>query len=139
MTYDVALEGLNTDIQLEENAPKLNPRLVEDLVHAIAACEKSPLVPAVVAGVARANTDDHCLRNLTRDIKDDLPLLLRKSSAKHLWQLSAKLWACARLAEEVVKPQPGLARTARLLNKFENQLFGLAAHADDMVADAGIS
>lgn len=139
MTYDVALVGLNTHVQLEENAPKLNPRLVEDLVHAIAACESSPLVPAVVAGVARLNTDDHCLRNLTRDIKEDLPLLLRKSSAKHLWQLSAKLWACARLAEEVLKPQPELVLTARLLTKFEHQVFGLAAHADDMVDDAGTS
>lgn len=139
MTYDIARVGLNTDVELGENARKLNPRLVEELVHAVAACEKSPLVPAVVAGVARLNADDHCLRNLTRDIKDDLPLLFRKSSAEQLSQLSEKLWACARLAEEVVKPQPELARAARLLTKFEHQVFCLAAHADDMVADAGIS
>lgn len=52
MTYDAARVGPNTDVQLGENAPKLNPRLVEELVHAIAACEQSPLVPAVVTGVA---------------------------------------------------------------------------------------
>lgn len=138
MTYEAVLAVLNTDVQTGGPASRFDPEQIEELAHAIAACEKSPLVPASIAGMDRITTDDHCLRNLARDIKDDLPSLLRSSSAEQLSQLSAKLRACASVAAEAAKLCSELARAAKLLIEFDHQVFDLAAHADDMEAEADI-
>jgi hypothetical protein len=137
MAYDAILAGLPKGIenQFGGNASRFDPELIEALAHAIAACEKSPLVPDSVPDLVRIIDDAQSLRNLARDIKGDLPFLLRTSSAERLSELSAKLWACASLAAEVAKSQSELARATRLLIKFDHQVIDLAAHADDMVAD----
>ncbi len=141
MTYDAILAGgiRGIDSQMGENASKLNPHLIEELVHAIAACERSPLVPDSVPDLVRIIDDAQCLRNQARDIRDDLPFLVRTSSAEKLSELSDKLWACASLAAEVAKSRSELARAARLLVKFDHHVIDLAAHLDDMAAEADIS
>ena len=122
-----------------ENASKLNPHLIEELAHAIAACERSPLVPDSVPDLVRIIDDAQCLRNQARDIRDDLPFLVRTSSAEKLSELSTKLWACASLAAEVAKSQSELSRAARLLIKFDHHVIDLAAHLDDMAAEADMT
>lgn len=93
MSYDGILAGLNTraDTELRENAPECSPHLLQELTHAVAACERSPLLPAEVEELFDVIAEGGSLRFEARKIKDDLPFILRTSSAEGLAELTARL------------------------------------------------
>lgn len=100
MTFHDILAGLNTNIdtELRENANRCSPQLIQELAQAIAACERSPLLPIEIEELCEVVAEAECLRVEARKIKDDLPFFLRASSAVKLSELAASLWDCAGLA-----------------------------------------
>lgn len=94
MSYDGILAGLNrhTEPELQENAKKCTPQLIQELNQAIAACERSPLLPDEIEELFDVIAEGGSLRFEARKIKDDLPFILRTSSAEGLAELTARLW-----------------------------------------------
>jgi hypothetical protein len=86
MTSDAILARLNTgiDIDLPKNANRCSPQLIQELTHAIVACERSPLLPDEIEELCEIVAEAGSLRLEVRKIKDDLPFLLRTSSAEKL-------------------------------------------------------
>lgn len=140
MEYDAILAGLTKGIdrQVGEDARKSNPQLAEELARAIVACETSPLVPDDVADLVLIVDDGKCLRHEARNIRHDLPFLLRTSSAEKVAGLTERLWTCASLATEVAKLRSELARAVRLLYEFDDHVLELAEYVEEMAAETDI-
>jgi hypothetical protein len=141
MTFDGILAGLNTrtDTDLRENANRCSPQLIQELTHAIAACERSPLLPDEIEELFDVVAEGGSLRFEARKIRDDLPFILRTSSAEKLSELTARLWECAGLARKVAEIRSELALALRLITEFDEELSNLAAHVEDMAAEADIT
>ncbi len=141
MTFDGNLAGLNTrtDTDLRENANRCSPQLIQELTHAIAACERSPLLPDEIEELFDVVAEGGSLRFEARKIRDDLPFILRTSSAENLSELTARLWECAGLARKVAEIRSDLKVALRLITEFDEELSNLAAHVEDMAAEADIA
>lgn len=141
MSYDGILTGLNTltDTELRENASKCRPQLIQELTHAIAACERSPLLPDEIEELFDVIAESGSLRFEARKIKDDMPFILRTSSAEGLSELTARLWECAGLARRLADLREDLRVVLRLITEFDDQVMDLAAHVEDMAAAADIT
>lgn len=140
MSYDGILAGLNalTDTELRENASKCSPQLFQELTHAIAACERSPLLPDEIEELFDVIVESGSLRFEARKIKDDLPFILRTSSAEGLVELTARLWECAGLARKLADLREDLRVVLRLIVELDNGLSKLGAHVEDMAAEADV-
>ncbi|WP_271589198.1 hypothetical protein [Bradyrhizobium sp. CCBAU 53415] len=138
MSYDGILTALNTltDTELRENAGKCSPQLFQELTQAIAACERSPLLPYEVEELFDVIVEGGSLRFQARKIKDDLPFILRTSSAEGLAELTARLWECAGLARKVAELRSDLALAVRRITELDKGLIKLAGHVEDMAAEA---
>jgi hypothetical protein len=141
MSYDGILAGLNTrtDTDLRENALNCSPHLIQELTHAIAACERSPLLPDEIEELFDVIAEGGSLRFEARKIKDDLPFILRTSSAEGLAELTARLWECAGLARKLADLREDLRVVLRHITEFDKELSKLAAHVEDMEAEAEIA
>ncbi|MBR0926339.1 hypothetical protein JQ561_06950 [Bradyrhizobium diazoefficiens] len=140
MTYDAILAGGIRGIgsQLGENANNCSPQLIQELTHAIAACERSPLLPDEIEELFDVVAEGGSLRFEARKIRGDLSFILRTSSAENLSELTARLWECAGLARKVAEIRSELALALRLITEFDKGLSNLTAHVEDMAAEADI-
>lgn len=141
MSYDSILARLNalTDTELRANAIKCSPQQFQELTHAIVACERSPLLPDEIEELFDVIADSGSLRFEARKIKDDLPFILRTSSAEGLSELTTRLWECAGLARKVAELRSELALAVRLITELDKGLLNLAGHVEDMAAEADIA
>jgi hypothetical protein len=141
MSYDSILAGLNalTDTELRANAIKCSPQQFQELTHAIAACERSPLLPDEIEELFDVIADSGRLRFEARKIKDDLPFILRTSSAEGLSELTARLWECTGLARKLADLREDLRVALRLILDIDQGISKLAAHVEDMAAEADIA
>ncbi|RXH06722.1 hypothetical protein [Bradyrhizobium vignae] len=141
MSYDGILAGLNrhTEPERQENAKKCTPQLIQELTQAIAACERSPLLPDEIEELFDVIAESGSLRFEARKIKDDLPFFLRTSSAERLSELTARLWECAGLARKLADLREDLRVVLRHITEFDEELSNLAAHVEDMEAEAEIA
>ncbi|PIT03964.1 hypothetical protein TSA1_26725 [Bradyrhizobium nitroreducens] len=135
----LAGQDASIDAKLLEQDSKCRPQLIQELAHAITACERSPLLPDEVEELSEIVADGESLRLEARKIKDILPFLLRTSSTEKLSELSVRLWACAGLAREVAELRADLRAVLQLITKFDDQIMDLAGHVEDMAAEAEIS
>jgi hypothetical protein len=78
------------------------------------------------------------LRFEARKIKDDLPFILRTSSAERLAELTARLWECAGLARKLADLREDLRVVLRHITEFDDKVIELAAHVEDMAAEADV-
>ncbi|MDD1520663.1 MULTISPECIES: hypothetical protein [Bradyrhizobium] len=62
------------------------------------------------------------LRFEARKIKDDLPFILRTSSAEGLAELTARLWECAGLARKLANLREDLRVVLRHITEFDKEL-----------------
>ncbi|MET4480204.1 hypothetical protein [Bradyrhizobium sp. F1.13.3] len=79
------------------------------------------------------------LRFEARKIKDDLPFILRTSSAEGLVELTARLWECAGLARKLADLREDLRVALRLIVDIDQGISKLAAHVEDMAGEAEIA
>jgi hypothetical protein len=110
--------------------------LTAELANAIAACEKSPLVPLCFEQLGNAGDHARDLRSEVQSIKNDLPLFLLKSSAAELSELTARLKTCAEFSQKAAQLGSEIQSALRLISEFDQQVLDLGAHANAMADEA---
>ena len=111
-------------------------RQIAELANAITTCEDGPLVPHCFEEFGDVGDHARSLRDEVRLLKNDLPLLLLKSSAPELAELITRLKTCAGYVQKVTELEAQIQSALQLMSQFDQAVLDLGAHVGDMVAQA---